>query len=147
MAQKFYQGFHNDMEAGVVTDGVDLRCMAVMSNTTIDTEDAETLSDFTTVDECDGVGYAQADLTNVTVAYDASNERHMQIDADDFDLDGGGDSVDTASRNVTRLLYFRYVDGTDANDVPWMSIDVGPYLMQGGAFDVIVNTTGIYYHS
>ena len=148
MAQAVYQGLHDDMEAGNVTDGADIRCMAVMSNTTTDTEtDAQTLSDFTTIDECDGVGYAQADLANVTVAYDAANDRHMQIDADDFDLDGGGDTVATATRDVTRILYYRYVDGTDANDVPWFSIDIGPYTMQGGSFDVIVNTTGLYYHS
>ena len=148
MAQAVYQGLHDDMEAGNVTDGADIRCMAVMSNTTTDTEtDAQTLSDFTTIDECDGVGYAQADLASVTVSYDAANDRHMQIDAADFDLDGGGDTVATATRDVTRILYYRYVDGTDANDVPWFSIDIGPYTMQGGSFDVIVNTTGLYYHS
>jgi len=144
MAQAIYQGLHDDKEAGNVTDGVDLRCMAVMSNTTIDTEtDAQTLTDFTTLDECDAVGYAQADLTNVTVSYDATNDRHLNIDADDFDLDGGGDTVGVATRQVTRLLYFRYIDGT--NDIPWFSIDTGPWTTQGGSFDVVVNTNGLYY--
>lgn len=146
MATVFYQGLDDDKAAGNLATGVDLRCMAVMSNTTIDTEeDAQTLSDFTTIDEADGVGYAQADLASVTVTYDSTNDRHRVVDADDFDLDGGTDSVAVCSRDVTRLLYYRYVDGTDANDVPWLSIDIGPYTPQGSSFDVVVNTTGIYY--
>lgn len=146
MAQVVYQGFHDDLEAGNVTDGADIRCMAVMTNTTTDTEeDAQTLSDFTTIDEVDGVGYAQADLANVTVTYDATNNRLINIDCDDFDLDGGSDIVQTCSRDVERLVFYRYVDGTDANDVPWFSIDIGPFTPQGGSFDVTVHASGLFY--
>lgn len=148
MAQAVYQGFHDDLEAGVVTDAVDLRAKAVMSNTTIDTEvDAQTISDFTTLDECDSVGYAEADLTSVTVAYDDTNDRFINIDAADFDLDGGGDIVAVATRSITRLLYYRYVDGTAANDVPYFSIDIGPFDPSGGPFDVTIHADGIYYIS
>ena len=143
MAQAVYQGLHDDIIGGSLTSSADLRLMAVMSNTTTDTEtDAQTLSDFTTIDECDGVGYAQADLASLSVAYNASTDK-LVIDADDCDLDGGSDIIAVSTRQVTRLLFYRYVDGTDANDVPWFSIDVGPFTLSGGPFDVQFNTTGI----
>ena len=145
MAQEVYQGFYDDLEAGNVTDSTDARAMLVMSNTTTDTEeDAQTLSDFTTIDECDGTGYAELDLASLSVAYDSTNDR-LVIDAADGDFDGGGDTVGASTRDITRILVYRYVDGTDANDVPWFSIDVGPYAPVGGAIDVTWNSTGIAY--
>lgn len=137
-----FQGFYNDMLGGDMTSP-DLRCMAVMSDTTCDTEsDAEVFDDFTTTDECDGVGYAQKDLASVTVAYVSADDAVM-VDAADFDLDGGGDSVALSTRQVVGLVYYRYVDGTDANDVPWFYVPVGPYTLGGGEFNVTVHTSGI----
>ena len=143
MAQVIYQGFFDDVAAGNVTSSADLRAMLLMANTTTDTEeDAQTMSDFTTIDEADGVGYAALDIAGVSVAYDSTNNR-LVIDGTDDDFESGG--IDTCSRNVTRVLIKRYVDGTDANDVPWSSIDIGPYSPGGGTFDVTWNTTGILY--
>ena len=145
MAQVVYQGFYDDLMAGNVTSSADLRALLVMSNTTIDVdEDAQTLSDFTTIDECDGTGYSELDLASVSVAYDSTNDR-LVIDAADGDFDGGGGSITATTREVSRVLIKRYVDGTDANDVPWFSIDIGPYDPVGGAFDVTWNSTGIAY--
>jgi hypothetical protein len=147
MTQVIYQGFYDDLAAGNVTSSADLRVMAVMSDTTIATagqEDAQTLSDFTDMDECDGVGYAQHDIANVAVAYD-STDNHLVIDGDDGDLDGGTDIIQASSRNVTRYMVYRYVDGTDANDVPWMSEAVGPFTLTGGPFDILWNSAGILY--
>lgn len=145
MAQAVYQGFYDDLVAGNVTASADLRAMLVMSNTTTDTEtDAQTLSDFTTQDECDGVGYAQLDLLTITCAYDTATDR-LVIDAANGDFDGGLGTIAASSRDVTRVLIYRYVDGTDANDVPWASIDIGPYTTAGGAFDVTWNATGVIY--
>jgi len=147
MAQVVYQGYYDDLAAGYVVGTTDLRARLVMSNTTIadaGQEDAQTISDFTTLDEVDGVGYAMLDLENVTVAYDSANDR-LVIDADDGDFDGGTGSIAASSRQVTRVLIERYVDGTDPNDVPWLSIDIGPYTTSGGAFDVIWNSLGIAY--
>lgn len=145
MADVFHRGMYDDIVAGNFTSSADLRLMAVMSNTTCDTEtDAQTLSDFTTIDECDGVGYAQLDLASVAVAYDATNDR-LWVDAADGDLDGGGDSVAVSTRQVTGVVVYRYVDGTDANDVPWCYMDVGPYTLSGGKFDVVWASTGILY--
>ena len=138
-----HQGFYVDLLAGNVVAAPDLRVRAVMSNTTCDTEaDVSTFSGFTTIDECDGVGYAERDLANVSVAYDSANDR-LLIDADDYDLDGGGGSVAASSRQVVGLVYYRYVDGTDANDVPWFYVGIGPYTMTGGAFDITVHADGI----
>lgn len=145
MAQVVYQGFYDDLMAGEVAAGVDLRAVLVMSDTTIATEpDAQTLSDFTDMDICDGVGYAELDLASVTVAYDTTNDR-LKIDAADGDFDGGTDEVLAASRQITRVLLKRYVDGTDANDIPWVSVDVGPYTTSGGPIDVTWHANGVVY--
>jgi len=145
MAQQVYQGFYDDLEAGNVTDSADARAMLAMSNTTIDTEeDVQTLSGFTTIDEGAGAGYAELVLANLSVGYDTTNDR-LVIDAGNGDFDRGGDTVAASTRNITRICVYRYVDGTDANDVPWFSIDVGPYAPVGGAIDVTWNSTGIAY--
>ena len=116
-----------------------------MSNTTIDTEeDAQTISDFTTLDECDGLGYIALDIANVTVAYDSSNDI-LVIDGDDGDFEGGIGSIGASTRTITRVLIMRYVDGTAANDVPYSSVDIGPYTTSGGTFDVTWNSSGIIY--
>jgi hypothetical protein len=142
MAQVVYKGFFNDLESGAVADGATVYCMGVMSNTTTDTEySAEVLSDFTDIDEMDCVGYAQAALTNFTVTQ-VTNQK-VRLDCDDFNLDGGGDIVQTCTRQSTRLLFFRYISGSTAVDVPWFSIDVGPFTPAGGPFDVAVDTTGL----
>lgn len=144
MAQVVYQGFFVDLEAGTVTDATDLRAKLVMSSTTIDVEDALNLVDFTAIDECDGVGYAELDLASLSVAYDDTNDRLM-IDAADGDFTGGTDILQVSTRQITRVLFYRYVDGTDANDVPWFSQDIGPFTTAGGPFDAVWPTTGIAY--
>ena len=147
MAQVVYQGFYDDVLAGNVTASADLRAILCMSNTDIadaGAEDAQNMSDFADYDECDGLGYAELDLANVTMAYD-STANTLVIDADNGDFDGGGDVIQTSSRQVTRVLIKRYVDGTDANDVPWTSIDIGPFTTSGGPFDVTWNASGAIY--
>lgn len=145
MAQVVYQGFYDDLAAGAVVTAADCRAILVMSNTTIDTEeDAQNISDFTTLDECDGSGYLELDLGSVTFTYDSTNDR-MVLDAANGDFEGGLGSVNASSRQITRVLFYRYVDGTDANDVPWASIDIGPYDTVGGPVDITINTSGILY--
>ena len=147
MTQTVYQGFYDDLAAGNVTSAADLRAMALMSDTTVSDagqEDAQTLSDFTDMDECDGAGYAQHDIASVAVSYDATDNR-LVVDGDDGDFDAGGDIIQVSSRTVTKYMVYRYVDGTDANDVPWVSEDIGPFTMSGGPFDMLWNTAGILY--
>lgn len=143
MAQVIYQGFYDDLLAGSVTASADLRVLLVMEDTTCDTEpDAQNMSDFTTIDECDGAGYAQLDLASVAAAYDSANDR-LEFDAADGDMDGGSGIIGAATRDVTGYVLYRYVDGTDANDVPWGYRDIGPYTMAGGPFDFTWNAEGI----
>jgi len=100
------------------------------------------MSDFTTIDECDGAGYAELDLAAWTGAYDSTNNRY-EFDATDGDMDGGTDSIALSSRQVQGYVLYRYVDGTDANDVPWGYLDIGPYTLGGGKFDFVWNAEGI----
>ena len=143
MAQVVYQGFYDDILGGAVTAAADLRVILVMTNTTCDTqEDAQNMSDFTTIDECDGAGYAELDLASITAAYDSTNDR-LEFDAADGDMDGGSGAIAAATRDVQAYVIKRYVDGTDANDVPWVYRDIGPYTLAGGAFDFAWNAEGI----
>jgi hypothetical protein len=142
MAQYVYQGYFDDV-AGGNAGAEDLRVMLVMSNSTFDTDtNVGNLSDFTTIDECDGAGYVQLDLASVAVAWDSSNAR-LEYDAADGDLDGGSGIITASTRDVTGFIVYRYVDGTAANDVPWFGRDIGPYTLAGGAFDFQWNTEGI----
>ena len=142
MAQYVYQGYFDDVIGGNA-GAVDLRLMLVMTNSTFDSEiDVQTLSDFTTIDECDGAGYVQLDLAGVAAAWDAANDR-LEYDATDGDLDGGSGIITASTRNVSGFIVYRYVDGTDANDVPWFGRDIGPYALAGGAFDFQFNAEGI----
>jgi len=143
MGQVMFRGFTDDVLAGAAISAADLRVILVMTNTTCDTEpDVQTMSGFTTIDECDGVGYAELDLASVAAAWDATNNR-LEWDATDGDMDGGGGSIAAATRDVQGYVIYRYVDGTDANDVPWGYRDIGPYTMAGGPFDFVWNAEGI----
>ena len=138
-----YQGFYDDLMGGSFTGAPDCRVYLLMTNTTCDTElDAQTMSDFTTIDECDGAGYVQLDLLTGTTAYDVANDR-LEYDAADGDMDGGSSIIAAASRDVSMYLVKRYVDGTDANDVPWFAKEIGPYTLAGGAFDFTWNAEGL----
>jgi len=143
MGQVVFRGFTDDLLAGNTISAADLRVLLVMSNTTCDTEpDAQTMSDFTTIDECDGAGYVQLDLASVAAAWDAANDR-LEWDATDGDMDGGSGAIAAATRDVTGYVIKRYVDGTDANDVPWVYRDIGPYTMAGGPFDFTWHAEGL----
>jgi hypothetical protein len=145
MTQTVYQGFYDDLAAGEANSAADVRARLLMSNTTVAAEeDAQTISDFTTLDECDGVGYVELTIANLDVAYDAATDLYV-IDGDDGDFEGGLGEILASTRPVSRILIYRYVDGTDAADVPWFSQDIGPFYTVGGKFDVMWNSTGIAY--
>lgn len=102
----------------LVTD--DIRARLVMTNTTCDTQvDAiTTLSSYTTIDPADAAGYADVALTESASA-DDTNDR-AEWDAADISFAGlGGD----ASRAYQGVLLYKYVDGTNANDIPVCYVD------------------------
>lgn len=109
------------MNGGIDLDTDDIRARLCMTNTTCDTEiDAvNDIADYTTVDPCDATGYADVALTSEAVAADDTNDR-AEFDAADASFTGlGGD----ATRAIQGVLIYKYVDGTDANDIPIAFID------------------------
>jgi hypothetical protein len=100
----------------------DIRARLVMTNTTCDTEiDAiNTLSNYTTIDVGDATGYADVALTTETVTANDTDNRG--------DFDTASDIVFTglsgnATRNYQGVLLYKYVDGTNANDIPLAFIE------------------------
>lgn len=122
MASKIYNNVLKWLMDGTVDlDTDDIRARLVMTNTTCDTEiDAiSNIDDFTTVDKADATGYSDIDMSSLAVAADDANDR-AEFDADDLSFTGlSGD----ATRDYQGVLLYKYVDGTDANDVPIAFID------------------------
>jgi hypothetical protein len=111
------------MNGGLDLDTDDIRARLVMTNTTCDTEvDAiNDLADYTTIDASDATGYGDVALADEAVAADDPNDR-AEFDATDISFEGlSGD----ATRAYQGVLLYKYVDGTDANDLPVMFVEFG----------------------
>lgn len=109
------------MNGGIDLDTDDIRARLVMTNTTCDTEvDAiNDLADYSTIDPADATGYADVALASEAVAADDANDR-AEFDATDASFTGlSGD----ATRDYQGVLIYKYVDGTNANDLPVCFID------------------------
>lgn len=104
-------------------DTHDIRARLCMTNTTCDTEidGIEDLADYTTIDPCDASGYADVALTGEAVNADDTNDR-AEFDANDVEFSGLGGN---ATRDIQGVLLYKYVDGTNANDLPIVFIDFG----------------------
>ena len=120
----------------------DIRARLVMTNTTCDTEvDAiNDLADYTTIDPADATSYADVALTGEAVAADDANDR-AEFDATDISFTGlGGD----ASRAYQGVLLYKFVDGTNANDLPVCFIEFsGTIPATATQVDVPWNAEGI----
>ena len=117
----------NSAKANLINGTIDLntsdiRARLCMTNTTCDTElDAiNTLSNYTTIDVSDATGYADVALDTETVTANDTDNRG------DFDtataIVFSGLSGD-ATRDYQGILLYKYVDGTDANDIPLGFVD------------------------
>lgn len=109
------------LSGGIDLDTDDIRARLCMTNTTCDTEiDAiNDLADYTTIDPADATGYADVALASEAVNTDDTNDR-AEFDATDISFTGlSGD----ASRAYQGVLIYKYVDGTNANDLPVCFID------------------------
>jgi len=109
------------LSGGIDLDTDDIRARLCMTNTTCDTEiDAiNDLADYTTIDPADATGYADVALASEAVNTDDTNDR-AEFDATDLSFTGlGGD----ATRSYQGVLLYKYVDGTNANDLPLCFID------------------------
>jgi hypothetical protein len=117
----------NSAKANLINGTIDLntsdiRARLCMTNTTCDTEiDAiNNLANYTTIDISDDTGYADVALTGETVTTNDVDNR--------ADFDTSSDIVFTAlngdaTRDYQGILLYKYVDGTNANDIPLAFID------------------------
>lgn len=112
----------NIMNGTIDLNSSDIRARLCMTNTTCDTEvDAiNNLDDYTTIDVADATGYADVALDTETVtANDANNRGDFDTAANIVFSGLSGD----ATRDYQGVLLYKYVDGTDANDIPLCFID------------------------
>ena len=117
----FNSALNSILNSTIDLDSDDIRARLCMNTTTCDTEkDAITdIADFTLVDVADATGYADVALTSEAVAVDDANDR-SEFDAADVSFTGlSGD----ATRDYQGVLIYKYVDGTNANDIPIAFID------------------------
>lgn len=130
------------LNGGIDLNTDDIRARLCMTNTTCDTQvDAiNDLADYTTIDPCNATGYADVALASEAVAADDANDR-AEFDATDISFTGlGGD----ASRDYQGVLLYKYVDGTNANDIPLCFIDFSADIpLQATQVNVPWNAEGI----
>jgi hypothetical protein len=118
----------------------DLRALLVMTNTTVDSEeDLTNLAAFTTLDECDGAGYARVAFGGEVLNVDNANNRVL-LDANDvtFPLLGAG------TRPNQGLVLYKHV-GADGVNKPIAFYDAAPFPVNGNGLDFIarVNALGL----
>lgn len=96
----------------------DIRVMAVMTNTTADTDqDAATISAIGTLDEFDGSGYVRQALAGEVVNQDDPNNRG-EFDANDVAFGALGNGT----RQIQGFVLFRFITN-DTDNVPIAFID------------------------
>lgn len=139
-----FKGFYEALQAGDLAGTPDVRVKLTMGDTTCDTEeDSVNLSDFTDIDEFDGVGYTEIDAASVTFAYvDADDE--MQLDFADGDF---GDPVAPGSDDISGMLVYLYVDGDPDNDVALGWTDQGGFGVNAanGALSLTLPAAGLMF--
>ena len=119
----------------------DIRVRLVMGNTTCDTENdgIVNIADYATVDVCDGANYVDKALANEAVNKDDANDR-AEFDADDVEWTALG----VGTRTTAGVLIYKYVDGTDANDLAIAYLEfAGPITHDGTDFSITWNAEGI----
>lgn len=120
MASVLYQnGLVGTFENTIDWETDDLDARLVMTNTTVDTEPtADTVDDFTTLDECDATGYAHEDITSPAVSADDVDDE-MVWTSDNWVVSGlSGDGT----RDYQGFLVVKYVDG-GTGDIPLLFVD------------------------
>jgi len=130
MASVIYNEFKRASAAGEIDlNADDIRVALVMSNTTCDTENAgiTVLSDFTTLDECDGANYVRKALDSEAVNKDDANNR-AEFDATDVTWTALGAST----RTVPGALVFKFVSDDD-DSIPIAYVELPTALTPDGS--------------
>lgn len=144
MASQVYNEFKRASAAGEIdldATGDDIRIQLVMTDSTCDTENDGIVNivDFTTLDEMDGANYVVKALTGEVVNKDDANDR-AEFDADDVTYTALGNGA----RNILGILLYKFVDGTDANDLVIAFIEFAVSQAPGGSdFIITWNAEGI----
>lgn len=128
-------------QAGVNFVSADIRLVPCMTNTTVDTErDAiDQVSDFTTLDEANGSGYATggAALDNKAVNIDDANDR-AECDADDETIASFG----TCTRSIQGCLAIKFVTSLNASlPLHWLEF-ASNKTPDGSDFVIQINAEG-----
>lgn len=121
----------------------DIRAKVVMDTTTVDTElDKTTLAGFTLIDEYDGAGYTEVDMAALAVVQDDTLNLAKCTATTPLVF---GATVAAGTRPIHGILYYEYVDGTDANDKP-VAFDGNPTEIptngNGGPLNYNINANG-----
>ena len=144
MASKIPNSLLYQLLKAYLVTGADIRARLCMTNTTCDTEiDAiNTLSNYTTIDIGDATGYADVALTGETAtANDTDNRGDFDTTSDIVFAGLSGD----ATRNYQGVLLYKYVDGTNANDIPVCYIDFSsPVAKEATQVTIPTSTTNIF---
>lgn len=142
MASVVYHNALSLMMSGTLnlaSGGDDIRIALVMTNTTADTEvDAAVMSDFSTIDECDGANYVRKAFTNEAVTDDDANNR-AEFDADDVSWT----SLGNGTRAVQGAVVYKHVTN-DTDSIPIAYIEFASTVNPGGGtFTMTFDAEGI----
>lgn len=123
------------MNGSIDLDTSTLKAILLMTSTTVDTEDKQFVSGFTTLDEMDGSGYSRVTLSGGTVTGDLVNHRG-EIVFSDIRFTGVG----AGTRQVQGVLIYKHVTN-DADSIPIAYMDgdsagVLPFTANGG--DIVI---------
>lgn len=133
-----YKRANFQAEIDLLTDTI--KVLLVMTNTTADIDDdANTLADFTNLDEMDGTGYARLTLSSKTISEDSTNDR-----AEFHAADSLFSALEAGTRDVQAAVVFKD-NGTDATSVPICFFDsVGfPFTANGGDVTLEWSSEGV----
>jgi len=128
-------------------DTDDIRAMLVKSTTTADVNvDAATLSAITSLNELTDASYTGQSTGNFssgqyafatqTVANDAANDR-AEVDFEDIAW------AAINNETIGGCLIYKWVDGTAANDIPLIYVDLGDITPAGATLTITWNAEGV----
>jgi len=117
----------------------DIRALAVMTNTTADTEkDVNFIADFTTLDEFNGANYARTTFATQTVTQDNANDR-TELDTEDIAYTALGAGTRQMAGHV---IYVHVTNDSDSYPIAFID-DNMPFTAQGTNVTFVVNTEGL----
>lgn len=123
-------------------DTHDIRGLAVMTNTTADSETNTTfIAGFTTLDEYDGTNYSRQTFTGEAVNADVANNR-AEFDANDVAFGTAGSPLGTGTRSIQGMVIFRFVTN-DADSRVIFFIDLTPAFNPRGVVTIAWDADGI----